>query len=338
MSNHKLVQFNCHKSSKLYSLRVTKDRMRKAVLKAGFNSNMKINDFYRIKIKLNGIEFNGQTILRNFGNESRGTENAKRFLNFIGLEYNPNKSSFEGFDFTDPKQLRLAILKSKIDVLSVPVTKFLNSKIIIGENQITGKKFLIEYYKAVGLNTSYPYSKICYIDLLNRAGFQTNLYTSLLDKSLLRKILDSVNFDFENKRFKVTDFLKMRFNPYNLVGDERNNGVLTGQALLRHYFREKVNFRMEQILTLLRNAGYNVSHMEIINRNRIDLKRLTPDIAKEILEGCTIKVDWEKVSLNQFMVLYFNSKYFKGIGITLLKKLGGTNSIAMRRLLELAKK
>jgi len=346
MSNHELVQFNCHQSSKLYSLRVTNDKMRKAVLKAGFNSSMKINDFYRMKISMNGKEFNGQTILRNFGNRKRGRENAARFLKGIGLYFNPNASRFEGFDFTDPKQLRLALLKSKIDILSSTVTKFVNSKIKVGGKkpiELTGRRFLIEYKKAlvdknlIKPDSSYFYSKTSYLDLLNRAGFKTNFYTSLSDKSVLRRILESAKFDFENKRFNVVEFFRMKFNSYNHAIDGRNRGVFTGQGLLRHYFEDKANFRMEQILTMLKDAGYNMSHMEAVGRNNDDpFKTMTPKIAREILSSCTTRVDWRKVKVNDFRTLYFDSKYFSGKGLTILKRLGPINSISMRRLLTMA--
>jgi len=189
----------------------------------------------------------------------------------------------------------------------------------------------------IKLDSSYFYSKTSYLDLLNRAGFKTNFYTSLSDKSVLRRILESANFDFEKNRFNVVEFFRMKFNSYNHAIDGRNRGVFTGQGLLRHYFRDKANFRMEQILIMLKDAGYNMSHMEVVGRNNDDpFKTMTPEIAREILSSCTTKVDWRKVKVNDFRTLYFDSKYFSGKGLTILKRLGPINSISMRRLLTLA--
>ena len=344
MSDTKFVCFNSHPYSKLYNLKITKDKMRKAIIDAGFDSRMSINKFYHLKFRINRKEFTGQTILRNFGNKKRSTENAVSFLKSIGLDYTPNNSEFSDFDFTDPKQLRFVLLRSKIDFRICSYQRFLKSNITLCKKKITGHRLLKEYQIVLSqkniakFKNPYIPSKRGYIDMLSRAGLSNNFYNSISDKFILRKILESANFDFENKRFGVVDFLKMKFNSYYYSIDKRNKGVFTGQSLLRHYFMDKVNYRMEQILTMLKDAGYDVSHMELINRHNQDdpFKFINHKIAKEILSSCTQKVNWCKVKVKEFMNLRFNSKYFTGTGFTLMKKLGTINSIAMRKLLSLA--
>lgn len=341
-----VITFNCRYNSKCYGLKVTKEEMKKAILKAGFKPNMRLDEFHRLKLKIKDKEFTAQTLLRHFETGSRGTKNIIQFLSKIGLDHVPYDSRFEFFDFTDPKRLRSILLKSKIDVQAYSVTRFIRSKLILDKDkqiEITGKRFLREYQKVLIKKdmlklSSYPYSKSLYIDLLNRAGFTANLYNPFPNKSLLRRIFESANFDFENERFKVSQFLRMKFKAYGIL-DGRNDGFFTGEGLLYHYYRKNASWRFEQILDLLQHAGYDVSHMRMFNASikaKYNLYEISHSIAKDILSSSNTKIDWNSVSRAKFEKIHFNSKFFVGGGNTLLRLLGGVKLSIMKKFLEIA--
>jgi hypothetical protein len=277
--------------------------------------------------------------------EAETRKNIIQFLSEIRLDYLPYDSRFEFFDFTDPKRLRSVILSSGINVQACTVTHFIKSKLILDKDkqiEITGKRFLREYQRALvkkGMKpSSYPYSKDLYIDLLNRTGFTAHLYNPFPNKSLLRRILESANFDFENERFKVSQFLRMKFKAYDIL-DGRNRGFFTGEGLLYHYYGKNSWWRFEQILDLLQHAGYDVSHMRMFNasiKTRYDLDEISPSIARNILSSSNTKIDWNSISRAKFEKIHFNSKFFVGCGNTLLRLLGGVKLSIMKKFLEIA--
>jgi hypothetical protein len=260
------ISFDYSSHSKFFGLKIEKEKMRKAILRAGYNPMISFSKFSRLKFKFDGYSVSAQTILRNFGLKRRCEQNMCMFLSEIGLEH--KKRLPECFDFTDPIQLRLAIIRSKIDLEHVNLYKFMHKRIILNGFELTGRRFLIEYQKVLKkrkllkIDNASIACRSSLIDLLHRAGFDVPAYNLSVDnpnKSLLRKILESANFNFEKDKFTTTQFLKMKFKSY-IYHDGRNEGFFTGQGLLRHYFKEKVKYRMDYVLRMLKDAGYDIQY------------------------------------------------------------------------------
>mgnify|MGYP001240494635 CR=1 FL=1 len=337
------------KNSKVFDSKLSKESLKQSLLEGGVGKRTKYKEFMEMKFRLEGDSVSGQTILRNFGSGRRSSGNFRtlcRKLN-IGLNYFARKRA----DFSDPETIKRILEDSNVRLSSIRFTKFksirLNSDLFEGK----GEKLLIRYESAKALKAGHSskaerilnrgYStKKEFVRFIEGIGATNRYYSSFLqNRKLLRKLLLSSEFDFEAQPVFLTEFLKMRFKCSALI--RRGRDTITGQGLLLKCFGHKNTFRLENIQTMLGAAGFDTGKFALSRKRfrsrRIDLEDpATAGLLRGVLASCKEKVDWAKIKFGEFKFVRFSSPGFKGIGYTLLNRVGGATSTNMRRIIALA--
>ena len=337
------------KISKVFNLGMTNESLRQSLFDGGVNKATEYHEFMKMKFKLEGNSVSGQTLLRNFGSGRRSSDNFRSLCRKLDIEL--NFFAREEADFSDPKIIKQILEQSKVKVSSMKFFKFKDAKIVSDLFEGNGTGLLLKYEhakavaagysrKAVRIAKKTSSSKKQFVQFIEDMGVTNKYYSSLLEnKKLLRKMFLSSGFDFERDPVFLFKFLKMKFKCNSIVRGGKD--TITGQGLLLRCFGHKKTMNLENVETMLTAAGFNTANMAVLRKKfrgkHMDLgNRATKEVVRSIISSYPGKVDWANISFREFKFLRFSSPRFKGIGFTLLNRLGGATSTRMRHLLSLA--